>query len=140
MAKNLIGQKCNKGFLAVFVFVLQEGAEKLTSSFRIKDAVKWCQDIWRASGDTTGRSGHAQEHPQSILEHWEAAATVPEEPAGKLPLSIRHGQSEGRGNRSWLKGGQRINANQYGFMESRSCQPSFHSQRRLHVWLIKVTE
>lgn len=50
-AKPLIGQKCNKGFLAVFVFVLQEGAEKLTSNFNTKDAVKWCQDIWGTSGD-----------------------------------------------------------------------------------------
>lgn len=50
-------------------------------------------------------------------------------------------KDKGKGSRRQLKGSWKIYANQLGFfMEKRSCQPSFHSQRRFHAWLLEVAE
>lgn len=99
----------------------------------------WCQT---APNGTMGRSG----------EGCSGAPPINLGPVGKLPSqgipqapwaclwAPEMGKAKGKWCRSQLKGSWRINANQSGFMEKLSCQPLLHSQRRLHVQLIEVTE
>ena len=77
--------------------VSQEDGEKLTSIFKIKDGVKWHR---MGICDTMGRSGEgcSGASPVNLGPLGKLEQTIPKEIAGwvSLPLSTRHGQSQGK--------------------------------------------